>query len=62
MAKEELKLVVYKDEGKWHWHIEADRKKIKGRNVEGVEDTFKAAYDAARKRLYRETKKDGERP
>ena len=58
MAKEEPKLVVWKDDGKWYWHIEADRKKIRGRNVEGVADTFKEAYDAAKKRLNREVRKN----
>lgn len=58
MEKEEPKLVVWKDDGKWYWHIEADRKKIRGRNVEGVADTFKEAYDAAKKRLNREVRKN----
>lgn len=55
----EIKLVVWKDEeNKWLWQIEQNGEKIKGRHVDGKADSFQDAYDAAKKRLLHEKKKD----
>lgn len=62
MMSDELKLVVWRDDdNRWAWQIERSGEsgeRIKGRNVSGQEDTFKAAYDAARKRLNHENRKE----
>ena len=56
---DELKLVVWRnDDNKWSWQTEKAGEKIKGRHVSGEEDTFKAAYDAAKKRLNHENRKE----
>ena len=55
---DELKLVVWKDETKWLWHIEKGGEVIKGKRVSGEADTFQEAYDDAKQRYNHERRKE----